>query len=381
MLWFRLLIRLILLLLTAVFLSRFGGKLLSLFAPFLLAFAAAVVLNPAVKWIQHGLGWSRQLACLILLVLLFGLAGTALFSLLYAAGKEVMDLAMNWDRLLLIIQAALERVDDLFYHFLAVLPVDLVEMVQETMQSFFVWLNGVIPEALTGVVQVMGTKVVNAPTFAVAFLMFMMGMFFITADYPYLRTKVIQRMDEDLLQFLGQIRATALGAFGGYLKAQVLLSVGVFFILMAGFTLMRQPYSLLLALGLAILDFIPLLGSGTVMVPWAVVALLLKDYEQALGIILIWGFIAAFRRIAEPKFVGDQTGLSPILSLISIYIGMKLGGVAGMVLGPILLLIGINLSGMGLFRGVQSDLRYATWDIMAILSQRIEKEETSKDIE
>lgn len=372
MLWFRLVIRFILVLFAAILFHQFGGALLTLFAPFLLALAAAVVLNPAVRWLQHSLGWSRQFSCLVLMILLFGLVGTALFLLLYAAGKEVMDLAQNWDMLLPAMQSVLGEMDALFYRLLTVLPGDMIELVQESARSLLEWFNKVIPDAMTGLIQTMGNKVANAPSFVVALLMFLMGMFFITADYPYLRTKVIQSMDEDVLHFWGQLRATALGAFGGYLKAQMLLSIGVFFILLVGFTLIGQSYSLLLAFGLAVLDFIPLLGAGTVMIPWAIISLLLNDYERAISLILIWGVIALFRRVAEPKFVGDQTGLSPILSLISIYVGMKIGGVLGMIFGPILLLIGINLAGMGLFDGIFHDVRDAVRDLMAILSQRID---------
>jgi predicted PurR-regulated permease PerM len=72
----------------------------------------------------------------------------------------------------------------------------------------------------------------------------------------------------------------------------------------------------------------------------------------------------------EPKFVGDQTGLSPLLSLVSIYVGMKLAGVAGMILGPVILLVILNLAGMGMLRGLRLDLEEAARDIAAILSER-----------
>ena len=78
-----------------------------------------------------------------------------------------------------------------------------------------------------------------------------------------------------------------------------------------------------------------------------------------------------YRRFAEPKIVGDQTGLSPILSLFSIYIGMKLGGVPGMVLGPIVVLVLINLGKTGMFSGIGMDLRAAAEDIASLLSQRL----------
>ena len=108
------------------------------------------------------------------------------------------------------------------------------------------------------------------------------------------------------------------------------------------------------------------------MVPWAVIALFTRDYSTAIEMMVIWGIIAMFRRVMEPKFVGDQTGLSPILSLVSIYVGMRLAGVLGMVFGPILLLVLLNLAGMGMLRGIRLDVEAAARDIAAILSQRPE---------
>ena len=98
------------------------------------------------------------------------------------------------------------------------------------------------------------------------------------------------------------MRQAALSAFGGYVKAEFILSVGVFFILLAGFTIIGQPYTLLLAFLLAIMDFIPIIGAGTVMVPWAVVDLALGNLRESIELMVIWGLIALFRRVGEPKW-------------------------------------------------------------------------------
>ena len=146
--------------------------------------------------------------------------------------------------------------------------------------------------------------------------------------------------------------------------------MGVFFILLAGFTLTGQSYALLLALLLAVLDFIPIVGAGTVMVPWAVVCLFTRDLRTAVELLVIWGAIALFRRVGEPKVVGNQTGLSPILSLVSIYVGMKLAGVAGMILGPVVFLVVLNVCRAGVFDGPVADVKLAVRDIRAILKNR-----------
>ena len=369
-LWFRLGIRLVLTLAAVLLLALFGRPLLSLFAPFIAALITAALLNPLVKWFQRRLGLSRRLLSALLLILVFGALGGAIGLLGYAAAGEIISLAQNWQGLLAGLQGALEQMEELFARLWALVPPQLNETAQSLGDGLLQWLNTFTPTLLDTLVDYTADKAMGVPSFVVALVIFLMAAYFLTADYPYLRARAAGRMGADVLDFCRQVRATALVAFGGYLKAELLLSVGVFFILLAGFFITRQPYGLLLALGLAILDFIPIIGAGTVMVPWAVVALFVRDYPTAIEMMAIWGVVALFRRVMEPKFVGDQTGLSPILSLVSIYVGMKLAGVLGMVLGPILLLVLLNLAGMGMFRGLRLDLAAAARDIAAILSHR-----------
>ena len=371
-LWLRLGLRLILTALAVWLVLKFGRPLLSLFAPFLFALAAAALLNPLVKKLQKALGWNRQLLSALVLILLFGLAGGGLALLVYAAAGQLVSLAQNWSGLLASAQSAIDQVEVLFARFLTLVPPQVTEIVKETGDELFQWLSDVAPAVLADLGREAGEKAMGLPSFLVALIIFVMATFLLTADYPYLRSRYVQHLDEGLLRFLSQLRATALGAFGGYLKAEFLLSVGVFFILLAGFFIIRQPYGLLLALGLAVMDFIPIIGAGTAMVPWAFVALFTGDLPSAVELMVIWGAIALFRRVMEPKFVGDQTGLSPLLSLAAIYVGMKLAGVLGMVFGPVVVLVALNLAGMGMFRGFRLDLEASARDIAAILSERPE---------
>jgi len=369
-LWLRLGIRFALAALVLWVIARFGRPLMSLFAPFLCALAAAAMLNPPVRRLQRLLGWNRQVLTLLLLLLIFGLAGGVLALLGYAAAGQLVSLVQDWDVLLEGLQSALTRAEALFSDLLDLVPAQVTQLVQSAGETFMDWLGSVVPDALASLGQAAGSKAMGLPSFCVALVIFIMATYLLAADWPYLRSRAARCMDESVRRFLGQVKVISLGAFGGYLKAELLLSIGVFFILLAGFLIIRQPYGLLLALGLAVMDFIPIIGAGTVMVPWAFFALFARDFQVAVELMVIWGIIALFRRVMEPKFVGDQTGLSPILSLVSIYVGMKVAGVLGMILGPIVLLVCLNLAGMGMFRGLRLDLAAAARDICAILSRR-----------
>ncbi|MCI8870373.1 MAG: sporulation integral membrane protein YtvI [Lawsonibacter sp.] len=369
-LWLRLGLRLGLSVLAVLLALRLLPPLLGLFAPFVCALVLAALLNSPVRWLQRRLGWSRRLLSLLTLLLLFGLLGGVLTLLVYAAGSELLSLTQNWEGLLEQLRSVAGQLEGMLWQLQSLVPEPVTQSALAIGDRLMLWLQGTASELLARAADYLGSKAVGLPAFFLALVMFLMASYFLTADYPYLRTRAIQHMDEGVLSFLGQVRSAALVAFGGYLRAQLLLSAGVFFILLGGFLLTGQGYALLLALVLAVMDFIPIIGSGTVMVPWAVIALFTRDYSTAVSVMVIWGAVALFRQLAEPKFVGNQTGLSPILSLVSIYTGMRLAGVAGMILGPILTLVVLNLAGLGLFHGIRMDLAAAAADIAAILRQR-----------
>ncbi len=366
--WTRLGIRFGVMLVVLLFFRRYGRGLLELTMPFILGWVMAIFLNPLVCWIEKRVGASRKTVSLLVVLILLGLVGGAITLAVYYAGREMMDLIKNWHVLFDAFQRMLESVELMLARLFALASPEMTATLDIAIDEILIWMEGAIPGALASLGETATNKFMGVPSFFVAAVMFMMGTYFITADYPAICKTAAKNVGAGISGFLAQIRTTALVAFGGYLKAQLLLSCGVFCILLLGFLVTGQQYAMLLALGLAVLDFIPLLGAGTVMVPWAILALVSKSFTKAIAIMVIWGIIAVYRRVAEPKIVGDQTGLSPILSLFSIYIGMKLGGVAGMILGPILLLVVLNLVHSGVFHGIFRDIRMALRDLAAVLS-------------
>lgn len=366
-LWLRLGIRLVLWGLGGVAAWKLLPPVLSLLAPFLLGYLMAAVLNPLVRWLQRQLGWSRGLLSLLVVFGIFGLLGVGLALVVYGMSREILSLAQDWEGLLGQSALLLEQFEGVFARFWTLIPEEILQVTYDLWGSFVQWFRQSVSVMLARAAEYVTDKAMGAPGFFLALVMFLMATYFLSADYPYLRTRIIQQLDEGVLRSLGDIKKVAVAAFGGYLKAQILLSAGVFLILLGGFLLTGQSYAFLLALGLAVLDFIPLLGSGTVMVPWALIAFVTRDYPGAISIMVIWGVIALFRRVAEPKIVGDQTGLSPVVSLISIYVGMRLGGVPGMILGPIFTLVVLNLAGLGMFHSLRLDLREAIQDISNLL--------------
>lgn len=383
-LWARLGIRLALVALAWLLLMRVGLPLLSLLMPFVLALCAAWLLNPLVRILHQRLGVSRKLTSILLILLILAGAGGVIVAFVWNIAQETAALAADWSSLERELSATLDAINTFFQGAFTLLPEQVGQAAQEALnglgEDLLTWASDTLPDLVTALAGGAAGLASSVPSFAVAAVVFLMGSYFITADYPRLRYLATHRLPGPVRNLLSEVRAAAVSAFGGYVKAEFILSVGVFFILLAGFLLIGQPYALLLAFLLAVLDFIPILGSGTVMVPWAVVDLVTRDVRHAVELMVIWGVVALFRRMGEPKVVGDQTGLSPILSLISIYVGMRLGGVLGMVLGPVVFMVVINIIRLGVFHNTAADLRLAAGDLWAFFRNRPADETNSKNV-
>ena len=367
-LWLRLGIRTALVI-GAVLLTVFVAvPLVSLLMPFVLALVLAWLLNPVVRWLKNRLNISRKVISLAVLVLAFGTVGGLCYGLCWALVNQVISLFDNWQPILDSLMATVDNVGHWLDRLGDILPNSLVATGDDLVRALASWLESLdLSSQIAGLASWATGLVSGIPGFAVAVVAFLMASYFITSDYPRLRYLFTDQLPGNLRQFGSQVRRIFMEAFGGYLKSQLLLSLGVFAILTAGFLIIRQPYSLLLAFVLTVMDFIPIIGAGTVMVPWAAVDLITGDYRQTIELMVIWGAIVLFRQVGEPKILGGQTGLSPILSLVGIYAGMRLAGVLGMVVGPLLLLVCINLVKLGIFRPVAADLRLAMRDVTAIL--------------
>ena len=371
-LWLRLGLRGALTLGAAALVVWVGLPLASLLSPFLFSLVLAWLLNPAVRWLQRKTNGSRKVISMILVILVFAVMVGVLFGLGWAAVDQVRSLFDNRQSVLDDLLNGLLDVVNSVQRWIAglsgVVPDEVITTGEDLIDTLSGWVQGL--DFSGWFAQMAGrapSMVTNVSGFAVALVVFMMASYFITGDYPRLRVEPTDRVPMVARDFCRSVKNIFMSAFGGYVKSQLILSAGVFMILTIGFLLMKQPYGLLLAFGLAVLDFIPIIGAGTVMVPWAVIDMVLANYGEAAALMAVWGVIVLFRRFAEPKILGDQTGLSPILSLVGIYVGMKIGGVLGMVVGPLLLLVCINLAKLGIFRPVLDDLALAAGDINAIL--------------
>lgn len=159
--------------------------------------------------------------------------------------------------------------------------------------------------------------------------------FMISARLPKLRQSIRSRLPESwesrYLPALKRLRRV----LGGWLRAQGKLALVTYGIVAAGFLLLGIPYAVAWAALVALVDAVPILGTGTVLVPWAVVCLLRQEQLRAIGLLCVYGAAMMTRTALEPRLVGKQLGIDPLVTLVCLYVGYRLWGIVGMILAPV----------------------------------------------
>ena len=372
-LWFRLSIRGIVGVIVALLIIKFGKTVISLFMPFILALLLAMAINPLILKIQSRVKFRRSKITIFVLVIIFTLSLTVLWILLSTIATEVIGLLNGWEELFNGFQQSIQNLEAITQELLLKINSDIEipdhGIIDSLTSTIFEYLKVAVSDfsSLTAFAR---DRVVGITSFGVSVLIFAMGCYFITTDYPTICNNLANRLGVNLTELLNQVKAITIAAFGGYIKSRAIVAAGVGFIIFVGFILIGQEYALLLALIMAVLDFIPIIGSGTLLVPWSIIDLLTGNITQGLQLLAIYGVVTVYRNIAEPKVVGDKTGLSPTLSLITIYIGMRVAGVVGMILGPVLTIVIINSLKIGVLRDTRDDLQMAVMDILSILNNK-----------
>lgn len=371
-LWLRLLIRVILVAAFLLVLFNIGIPILSFCMPFVLGWIFAWLLEPLVRFLIKKTILSRKAVSILLILVICGILGAAIGWFVYKIFVEVSALSSNWSMIWGEISSAFIQLSDLTKKFIDYLPPEIQTVANNLSNQLMDWLKDLGTDSL---IPKTTSFAIGIPSVVLSLVFFLMSLYFMMADYPRIGAVVTDWMPPNFKAFLRFLAKTFQSAFSGYIRAELLLSLVVFFILVAGFSLMQLPYALLLAFFFAVLDFIPIIGAGTVMVPWAVVSMVLGDWKTAVSFLIIWSVIVLFRRVAEPRFLGSQTGLHPVLSLLSIYVGMKAFGVLGMILAPTLLLVAISVCASGVFDAFTSDVAMAFQDIRSFLEHKRKKQE------
>ncbi len=155
-------------------------------------------------------------------------------------------------------------------------------------------------------------------------------------------------------------------AVGGYLKAQIKIMGVVFLILWVGLTLLQVHYAVLIAIAIAFLDFLPFFGTGTAMIPWALYKFLVGNIKMAVLLLIVYAITQLVRQLLQPRMLSKSMGLNPLVTLILLYLGYRLGGVTGMIVAVPLGMILINMTEAGAFDYILDDVNILVEGILGL---------------
>ena len=313
----------------------FAQYLLPLLFPFGLGLLLALAAEPAVKagatylklprWAATGLGVT---ATLVLLTVLFGILGAALVRELGVLAGKLPALEDTARQSLLTLRCFLEDA-------VARAPEGVRPLVNRSVEQLFSsqlvveQVSGRVPGAITGF---LGKIPKGALTVGTGIL----SGFLISIRLPWLKKALAERLPEKVkTNVLPALKRTKTALFA-WLKAQAKLMGITFAILLVGFLLLRIPYGILWAAVVAVVDAVPILGTGTILIPWALVCLLQSNQLMAIGLLVIYGATFVTRTALEPRLIGRSLNMDPLLTLLFLYVGFRFWGFLGLVFTPIL---------------------------------------------
>ena len=219
----------------------------------------------------------------------------------------------------------------------------------DILQNVSNWLRG----GLTNIIEL----VTSLPTIAICIGITVVALYFICVDKIYILDQIEHHLPKIWVKKISTHLKDLIQTLGGYLKAEaslVLISfvislVGLYVLQFIGFNI---QYPLLVALAIGFVDALPILGSGTVMVPWAIISAINGDINLGIAIIILLIIMSVVRQILEPKLVSKNIGVHPIFTLLAMYTGFKVIGILGLLIGPIVLIIFKNIFANLIDRGV-----------------------------
>lgn len=343
-----------------------GPKLLKFFMPFVIGWVIAMIANPLVRFLESRVRIVRKHSSMMIVVVvlaaIIGLGYFLISRLFWQAFELAKDLPELYERASADFRDIFLRFDDIF----RMLPANVQQAWQDFAGSVGQTLSFLVQKIASPTVEVAGSVAKGIPNALVNVVVTILSSYFFIAE----RDKIIEFWRRYLPQSGGKyyhyMKDDAKKLIGGYFLAQFKIMFVVAAILVAGFLILGIDYAFLLAILVSLLDFLPLFGTGTVLIPWAIVKLLSADYALAVGLALLYVLTQVVRQVIQPKIVGDTMGLPPLMTLIFLYLGFKLHGISGMILAVPLGILVLNLYKYGAFDSMIDSIKLLTEEVRRI---------------
>lgn len=307
-------------------------RLLVFFMPFVVAGIISMIASPLVRFFEEKIKLKRKWGSAFVIIVVIALV----VLVLYLVGSKLIEEGMGllgalpemWDSMKEDLAGVGESLDGLFEK----LPLDTQQAIANLGNQVGEFMAGLFERIGTPTITAAGNFAKQLPSVLIGIIMCLLASYFFVADRYLIGSWIRKYTPASVMSRYDMVRRSILKSVGGYFKAQLKIEVWMYLLLVVGLSVLRVDYVLLIALGIAFLDLLPFFGTGTVMVPWALIKIFSGDYKMAIGLLIIWGGGQLARQIIQPKIVGDSIGVAPIPTLFLLFIGYKLGGVIGMII-------------------------------------------------
>ncbi len=324
-------------------------RLISFFLPFIIGWIVSLIAAPIVKFFEDKFKIKRKAGSAVVIIVVIALVLFICYGVIYLLVNEIISFAQDLPYMWSALGGEIDRLGNSLMGVYDKLPKDI----QNTVMTFIDQAKDYFANAATKIdlssVGTVGNFVNKIPDIIMAIVMGLLSSYFFVAEKDYMNDISEKYVPNAIRLRADLVKRSIKSAFGGYFKAQFKIEIWVYLILVIGFLILGIRYSFFIALGIAFLDFLPVFGTGTVMIPWAIFKLIDGDYRMVIGLLIIWGLGQLVRQIIQPKIVGDSVGMASIPTLFLLFIGFKIRGVMGMIFAVPIGIIVLNLYDEGLF--------------------------------
>ncbi len=309
------------------------------FWPFLVAIVFAVVLERSINYIVKKTKISRKAVATALVILVYVVIGVISYLIISSLVQEAISLSGNLPGLYERIKTNYTGIYQDITKMLSNLPDTVSSSIYKTGLELLENVTKIAGNILKGVVNF----VLAVPNIMIYVVVTFLATLFLVTDRRTIARYAEEMLPNKTYKKISAVISECFKTLGKYLKAQFILICITFIELFISFVILNQSYPLTLALIVAVVDALPILGTGTILIPWAIYSAITGNLGLGIGLMVAYIVITVVRQLIEPKIVSDKLGVHPFVTLIAMYMGFKILGLFGLIVGPVVMVIYKNV--------------------------------------
>ncbi|MBC1457623.1 sporulation integral membrane protein YtvI [Listeria newyorkensis] len=335
-----------------VIIFLFMKYVLPLTYPFLIGFGLAWMCMPLTRLLARKTKWRNRKAWGLIVMLFFyailsGLLVLGLLELFKLLGQSISSIPGYYQNDIL---PALQKIEDWGADWIDNIAPDLAQQYHNVFHAVIAKIGRFALSLSGSIASWVASVTLSLPSIFIFFSFSMLFSFFIVWDFDkvgaFMRKQLPDRVNETVQNVHKHFKTTTVE----YIKAYLIIAGVTCVELFIGLTILGVPNAIWIALGISVFDMIPVFGTGGIMIPWVLLAFINGDLAFAIELLILYTVITVIRNIIEPKILGTKLGLNPVIALFTLYIGLQLFGIIGLILAPIITVIAKDLHDAGKFK-------------------------------